>query len=866
MNVGTIVARNYLPFARVLARSLREHEPSARFSVLLVDDEHREVDDGAEDFELVRPSDIGLSDLDTHHMATIYDVTEFSTALKPLFLRYLQERYPPTVVYLDPDIWVHAPLADLADLAETDGIALTPHRTVPLEPDDRTPSEGDLLSAGVFNLGFIALGPGTEPFLEWWANRLRFDAIRDIAKNLFTDQRSIDMVPAYFPHAIVRDDGCNVAYWNLDTRDLVWTGERYEVNGVPLRFFHFSGFNPQNPRILTMHHAGNPRILPSERPAVAKICREYAGLLRSAGYGKSARGYGYDVLPNGIRVDTFMRGLYRDTLRAAERGSGPAPPDPFHPSSVDAFMAWLSEPAGGARTQPVSRYLLQVHRVNPYLQAAFRLTSGAGVDAYLGWVARWGRFENQIPDALVPKRTRSSRRAAGVGQGNLDPGVNVAGYFRAEVGVGEAGRSVLRAVEAAGIPHRTVLHDVTLSRQEHPFTESELSRPTFDTNLICVNADAMPEFARQMGPTFFRSRYTIGMWHWEVEEFPWEMHRAFHHVQEVWVASEFSRQSVAKVAPCPVFAFPLPVLVPPSSPPLAGGDLKVPEGFTFLFVFDHLSVFKRKNPLAVIEAFRQAFKPGEGAFLVLKSINSDQDPLNQEELRAAVAGRSDLLLMEQYLNQEQTKALMATCDCYVSLHRSEGFGLTMAEAMSFGKPVIGTGYSGNLEFMNDANSYLVPYTLQPIGPGSEPYPPEARWAEPDIAVAAALMREVYEERGSAAAKGEQARTDLIRFHSAAARADFIKERVETGRQLRNLGFQRAPVVRAPTLLRGRASRAIVRAPARVVLRAMGRPIEAIRSPSYRHRRSAAFIKRIFRRPYEILWRAGHPPSDSLHDD
>lgn len=368
-----------------------------------------------------------------------------------------------------------------------------------------------------------------------------------------------------------------------------------------------------------------------------------------------------------------------------------------------------------------------------------------------------------------------------------------------------------------------------------------------------------------MGSDFFRCRYTIGMWHWEVEQFPWQMHKAFRRVHEVWVASEFSRESVAKVAPCPVFAFPLPIMVPPTPPPIARADLKLPEGFTFLFVFDYLSVFRRKNPL-VIDAFRQAFRPGEGAFLVLKSVNGDQHPSNRQILRAAAAQHLEVLLVEHYLDQQGTRTLMATCDCYVSPHRSEGFGLTMAEAMSFGKPLIGTGYSGNLEFMNDANSYLVPYTLQPIGPGSEPYPPEARWAEPDIAVAAALMREVYEKRGSAAAKGEQARTDLIRFHSAAARADFIKERVETGRQLGNLGFQRAPVVGAPTFLRGRASRAIVRAPARVVLRAMGRPIEAIRSPSYRHRRSAAFIKRIFRRPYEILWRAGHPPSDSLHDD
>ncbi len=145
----------------------------------------------------------------------------------------------------------------------------------------------------------------------------------------------------------------------------------------------------------------------------------------------------------------------------------------------------------------------------------------------------------------------------------------------------------------------------------------------------------------------------------------------------------------------------------PAPAAVARTELGLPEGFVFLFVFDYASVFERKNPVGLVRAFKQAFAPGEGPVLAIKSINGGVHLTKREWLHYEAEGRPDIVLLEEYLPAGHKDALLAACDCYVSLHRAEGFGLTMAEAMALGKPTIATGYSGNLEFMTPENSYLV---------------------------------------------------------------------------------------------------------------------------------------------------------------
>ena len=166
--------------------------------------------------------------------------------------------------------------------------------------------------------------------------------------------------------------------------------------------------------------------------------------------------------------------------------------------------------------------------------------------------------------------------------------------------------------------------------------------------------------------------------------------------------------------------------------------------FTFLFSFDFLSVVERKNPLGLLDAYRRAFGPDDDTRLILKSINGDVFPREKERIAAAIADHPDVELWDRMLPAADRLALVAAADCYVSLHRAEGLGLTMAEAMAVGTPVVATGYSGNLDFMDDRSALLVPYDLIEVGPGHH-YPAHGHWAAPDIAAAAALMASVRDD-------------------------------------------------------------------------------------------------------------------------
>jgi glycosyltransferase involved in cell wall biosynthesis/SAM-dependent methyltransferase len=782
MNGCTIIARNYVAHARVLAESFFEHHPDGDFSVLVIDADQPPALRGQDRFKWLTPAQIGMDEREFHRMAMIYDVMELATAVKPSFLRHLLDS-GTDAVYFDPDIEIFQHLGDISRLAEEHSIVLIPHTTDPLPHDRREPGEVTLLLAGMYNLGFIALGQGSRPFLDWWSERVARDCLVAPQQGQFVDQRWVDFVPTLFDHYVLRDPGCNVAHWNLETRKLEWADGRYSVNGSPLRFFHYSGFDPKRPYLLSKFLGRSPSILLSEEPALARICSDYAERLFASGYADwIGEPYAHDELPSGMPIDRRMRRLYRTALLEAERNGTPEPPDPFDAESAAAFIEWLREPAHeSADATPIPRYLHALWLERPDLQAAFPDPRWVDGNRFLEWALTSGRREEQIPVELVPEPGGIRRSERGDAGRKRPEGVNLAGYFRAEVGTGEAARLLLAGVKEAGIPFSIVSYARTPSRQEHPF-EAESAERQYGVNIICVNADQLPTFTYDVGPSFFRGRYSVGVWWWEVGRLLETHHDAFEIVDEIWAASDFVASALSAETSKPVLTLPLGVEIPEGAP-VSREQLGLPENFLFLFSFDFLSVFERKNPLDLVAAFKHAFRPGEGPMLLLKSINGDQDLHALECLRAA-ADRPDILVVDEYMSADKKNALMSACDCYVSLHRSEGLGLTMAEAMARGKPVIATEYSGNLDFMSRDNSYLVPCTLVPIPEGCDPYPAGAEWAQPDVEAAARLMRLVFTRPEEAKERGRRASEDIRLRRSPSVTAGFLRSRLSEIRDLR----------------------------------------------------------------------------------
>lgn len=359
------------------------------------------------------------------------------------------------------------------------------------------------------------------------------------------------------------------------------------------------------------------------------------------------------------------------------------------------------------------------------------------------------------------------------------PGVNVAGYLSAELGVGEVARGYIAALRALDCPLAFMDFALGTASPKHlDVPESDqMVDGALPINLICVNADQLPNFIAYASPDFLTKHRNIGAWSWELTEFPKNWDDRFAPFDEIWVSSTFMQDAIGRRSPIPVVK--IPTVVAPEVPtPRQWRHFGLADGpFTFLFVFDYLSVFERKNPLALVEAFRSAFPDNEPVRLILKSLNGDQAIQQSRLIAQAVAADPRIVLIDAAMSKDDKDSLIATCDCYISLHRAEGFGLTLAEAMYLGKPVIATGWSGNMDFMTSGNSYPVSFQLKVLDRNHGPYRQGQLWAQPDVQHAARLMRHVFAHPEDARLRGEQAAADIRREFGLTAIATRIHDRL-----------------------------------------------------------------------------------------
>jgi len=356
-------------------------------------------------------------------------------------------------------------------------------------------------------------------------------------------------------------------------------------------------------------------------------------------------------------------------------------------------------------------------------------------------------------------------------------GINVAGFLRGEYGIGESSRAFCRAIRESGIPHAFLNIDSSVHRNGDATLAPAGRGNPYRVNLMAFSFDYARRFYRDRGRRFFRGRRNVGLWYWELETFPARWHASFDYYDEIWTPGEFCRRAIAAVSPVPVHRIRYPLFVPETLPPPDRAALGIdPAAFVFLFNFDYCSTIARKNPIGLIEAFRRAFRPRDDALLLLKTINGELRPEDARRVRAAAEG-ARVRFLDGHVTGAEMERLFASADAYVSLHRSEGLGLGMAQAMAHGKPVIATGYSGNLEYMDRETSLLVGHTMATIPEGCHPYDAGLRWAEPDLDDAAAAMRRLFEHREEAAALGARGRAAVRAALDPRAAIDDLRARL-----------------------------------------------------------------------------------------
>ncbi|MFN4260360.1 MAG: glycosyltransferase family 4 protein [Gemmataceae bacterium] len=389
-------------------------------------------------------------------------------------------------------------------------------------------------------------------------------------------------------------------------------------------------------------------------------------------------------------------------------------------------------------------------------------------------------FDTSSANSFAQWRQRLYASCEGEWTAPPEYGINLSGFFQSEKGLGEATRATLSALQAANIPH--VLNnfvDVSSNNSERPRARFSQNNP-YSFNILHFNAPEVPKFILEYGKKYLLGRYNIGFWNWELSEFPSDWKDYFQVFHEIWVPSRFTQESVAQVSPIPVRLVPFAITIPPGPPP--GIDRQrfgLPEhAFLFLFAFDFQSTLGRKNPLALIDAFRRAFGGRADVGLVLKTTHAQKVPTLHAQFEAACRGQSNIYHVSEVLSRDAMHGLMWLCDSYISLHRSEGYGLTLCEAMAMGKPVIATGYSANVDFMNDANSLLVQYRLVEIQQDQGHYQRGMAWAEPDVEHAAELMRRVVADADLARRLGERARHDITQNLHPARVGTLIRQRLD----------------------------------------------------------------------------------------
>jgi glycosyltransferase involved in cell wall biosynthesis len=431
----------------------------------------------------------------------------------------------------------------------------------------------------------------------------------------------------------------------------------------------------------------------------------------------------------------------------------------LHGADLTNALAWLGRVTG---LGPIQRYRAQNKNRQLRLKA----------------------IESGEAERIYDFSKRESPYATEFGRAHLRTGMNIVGFLTADLGIGESARCMVRAADAASLPVALVPLKLNCRNRLGDLTYADRLEETnpYGANIFHIDPPVARDIDHHHGAPFRRDKYNIGYFAWELPDFPEAWMSSLDYFDEIWCPSNFVRESLALKSILPVITMPhaMGFERPAGAQSALRAQFGLPQDrLLFLCLFDLNSYTARKNPRAVIEAFRMAGLPEGAACLVIKVQNAELNPSDFAALRQAVKGIPGTVVISSTLSRVEVYALEAACDCFVSLHRSEGFGLAVAESMYLGKPVVSTDWSGTAEYVNHNNGYPVRCTAVTLTESHGPYSKGSTWAEPDVAHAAELIQRIAAHPSDAARVGQAGRRTIEERFSPAVIGARYRRRLQT---------------------------------------------------------------------------------------
>ena len=435
--------------------------------------------------------------------------------------------------------------------------------------------------------------------------------------------------------------------------------------------------------------------------------------------------------------------------------------------------AWQRRFLLNAPDLPRSRFARLMVEKRPDLQALLNLKSPNARAVFNNWLTR-----NAMEETCLPLLQKFALQAWPVPASHLQQptnyefGVNLIGYAFGELGIGEDVRMAAHACQAAGIPFCVIdfKPGSNVRQEDDSIAQWVTDKPHYGINIVCLTALEHLRLFVMRGAELFHDRYTIGYWPWELHNWPANWEHCFNLIDEAWASSRHIEQAMRRSSQVPVHWMPMAVRLPPEvdlSAPRQRARFGLPQNkILFVFSFDGNSFISRKNPLGVLEAFQRAFtKADQHVGLVIKCMRPDPHNPLWQQIKVAAHHDARIYVIDAILDKVDVLELYRACDCFVSLHRAEGFGRGIAEALLLGLEVIATDHGGNTDFCRSAGARLIPCTMTPLNVDDYVESSGQLWAEPDIKAATQALAEVadqaYGKKGFYPPEREELLTDLF---------------------------------------------------------------------------------------------------------